>query len=314
MNFARVPTEEFIADEIDSMNTALKYRRYILIVDDGSIQKTLGEAALIEMLRKKDIALTLVSAKDGAQASLKAVNQKFDAIILDTSVPRMVESGFTTNFRSVKNTKDGHLYVVSSQALSELPDSLKTGRVFSKPFDAQELILALAQDLSGEEEVSEGSRYSVDVRVINAIIAATLKVLGQFAVGKISMGRPEMRSCQEPMAGVISSVLDIVSQNFKGQLSISFDKPSFLQVVSSMLMEEQTDITPDNQDAVGEINNIIYGNAKSDMAQFGVAMTIPKVVYGAGQLMNCPEGSAAMRVPFTTEKGKFYIDVIAYPQ
>lgn len=314
MNKARIFTEEISADEIDAMNTVLKYRRYVLIVDDGTIQKTLGEAELTELLRKKDIALTLVSAKDGAQASLKAVNQKFDAIILDTSVPRMVESGFATNFRSVKNTKDGHLYVVSSQAIDQLPESLKTGRVFSKPFDPQELILALTQDLGGEE-ISEAVRcYSVDVRVINAIISATVKVLGQFEVGKITMGKPEMKNCQEPMGGVISSVLDIISQNFKGQLSISFDKPSYLQVVSSMLMEEQTDITPDNQDAVGEINNIIYGNAKSDLTQFGVAMSIPKIVHGADQSMPCPEGSAAMRVPFTTDKGMFYIEVVAYPQ
>lgn len=314
MNKARILTEEIYADEIDAMNTALKYRRYVLIVDDGTIQKALGDAELCELLRKKDIALTLVSAKDGAQASLKAVNQKFDAIILDTSVPRMVESGFATNFRSVKNTKDGHLYVVSSQTMDQLPESLKTGRVFLKPYDAQELILALTQDLGGEE-ISEAVRcYSVDVRVINAIISATLKVLGQFDVGKITMGKPEMKSCQEPMGGVISSVIDIISQNFKGQLGISFDKPSYLQVVSSMLMEEQADITPDNQDAVGEINNIIYGNAKSDLAQFGVAMSIPKVVHGAGQTMACPEGSAAMRVPFTTEKGVFYIEVVAYPQ
>lgn len=314
MNIARILSEEINADEIDNMNTALKYRRYVLIVDDGTIQKTLGEAELCELLRKKDIALTLVSAKDGAQASLKAVNQKFDAIILDTSVPRMVESGFATNFRSVKNTRDGHLYVVSSQAIDQLPESLKTGRVFSKPFDPQELILALTQDLGGEE-ISEAVRcYTVDVRVINAIISATVKVLGQFEVGKITMGKPEMKSCQEPMGGVISSVLDIISPNFKGQLSISFDKPSYLQVVSSMLMEEQTDITPDNQDAVGEINNIIYGNAKSDLAQFGVAMSIPKIVHGAGQSMACPEGSAAMRVPFRTDKGVFYIEVVAYPQ
>lgn len=294
------------------MNTALKYRRYVLIVDDGTIHKTLGDAELTEQLRKKDIALTLVSAKDGAQASLKAVNQKFDAIILDTSVPRMVESGFANNFRSVKNTKDGHLYVVSSQSIENLPDSLKTGRVFSKPLDPQEIILALMQDLCGEE-VTEGSRFNVDVRVINAIITATLKVLGQFQVSNISMGKPAMKSTQEPMAGVISSVLDIVSQNFKGQLSISFDKPSYLEIVTNMLMEEQSDINTENQDAVGEINNIIYGNAKPDLAQFGVAMTIPKVVHGSGHCMTCPEGSAAMRVPFTTAKGKFYIEVVAYP-
>lgn len=294
------------------MTEQLKYRRFVLIVDDGSIHKSLYEASLAEQLRKKDIALTLISAKDGAQASLKAVNQKFDAVILDTSVPRMFESGFATNFRSVKNTKDGHLYVVSEEKAENLPESLKSGRVFAKPFDCQALVEALIQDLGGEA-VAECSRYAVDVRVINAIITATLKVLGQFGMSEIKMEKPQMKAAQEPMAGCISSVLDIISQNFKGQLSISFDKGSFLELVSSMLCEEQTEINAENQDAVGEINNIIYGNAKSDLAQFGVAMTIPKVVHGENQILQCPEGSASMRVSFKTAKGSFYIDVVAHP-
>lgn len=292
----------------------IKYRRFVLVVDDGSIHKSLFEAPLADQLREKDIALTLVSAKDGAQASLKAVNQKFDAVILDTSVPRMFESGFANNFRSIKNTREGHLYVISAESPDLLPESLKTGRVFSKPFEPQDLIAALMQDLCGNEPATpEASRFAVDVRVINAIIGATLKVLGQFQMNEIKMGTPEVKNPKDPMAGVISSVLDIVSKNFKGQLSISFDKGSFLELVSSMLCEEQTDINAENQDAVGEINNIIYGNAKPDLAQFGVAMSIPKVIQGAQQVLPCPEGSAAMRVPFKTTKGCFYIEVIAHP-
>ncbi len=293
--------------------TGLKKRRYILIVDDGTIQKTLGEATFTELLHKKDIDLTLVFAKDAAQASVKSDNQKFDAIILDTSVSRMLESGFATSVSSVKKIKDGHLYVVSSEKLEDLPESLKTGRIFSKPFDPQELIVALMHDLCGDLAEPAACRYAVDVRVINAVITATLKVLGQFQVSKIAMGKPEIKSVFEPMSGVISSVLDIVSQSFKGQLSISFDRMSFLEVVSNMLMEEQTEINIDNQDAVGEINNIIYGNAKSDLAQFGAQMSIPRIIHGAGQVLTFPEGSVAIRVPFKTVKGNFYIEVVAYP-
>lgn len=292
--------------------TELKYRRFVLVVDDGSIHKSLFDTSLTEQLRKKDIALTLISAKDGAQASLKSVNQKFDAVVLDTSVPRMVESGFANNFRSIKNIKDGYLYVVSADKADTLPESLKSGRVFSKPFDCAALVEALVQDLVGEV-TAENSRYAVDVRVINAVITATLKVLTQFGVNEVKMEKPQMKTCKEPLAGCISSVLDIISQNFKGQLSISFDKGSFLELVSCMLCEEQTEITAENQDAVGEVNNIIYGNAKSDLAQFGVAMTIPKVLQGQGRLLECPEGSAAMRVSFKTSKGFFYIDVVAHP-
>ncbi|MNL37106.1 CheC-like family protein [compost metagenome] len=80
-----------------------------------------------------------------------------------------------------------------------------------------------------------------------------------------------------------------------------------------MLMEEQTDLTPDNQDAVGEINNIIFGNAKSEISNFGVQLTVPKVIIGANHIIACEKGSAGMLIPFSTSRGKFYITVAAFP-
>ncbi|MCB2285467.1 chemotaxis protein CheX, partial [Acinetobacter baumannii] len=94
---------------------------------------------------------------------------------------------------------------------------------------------------------------------------------------------------------------------------VSFDKGSYLEVVSSMLMEEQTELNADNQDAVGEINNIIFGNAKAEISNFGVQMTVPRVLLGSNQVVACAAGSAGMMIPFNTNKGKFYIVVVALP-
>jgi len=293
---------------------ALKYRRFVLIVDDGTIHKALFAAKLSEKLHKMDIALTLVSAGDGAQASLKAVNQKFDAVILDTSVPRMVESGFATNVDALKNIKNGQLYVVTKEDKETLPQTLRSARIFKKPCDLHQIMEALIQDL-GRDLNSEPvpSKIAVDVRVINAVIASTLKVLGQYGMNEVKMEKLQMKNSHEPMGGCISSVLDIVSKTFQGQLAISFDKKSFLELVSSMLGEEQAEINTENQDAVGEINSIIFGNAKSDLVQYGVLMKIPKIIHGEGKALSCPGGTAGMRVPFKTSKGRFYIEVLAHP-
>ncbi|MNT92559.1 hypothetical protein D3C72_2338680 [compost metagenome] len=80
-----------------------------------------------------------------------------------------------------------------------------------------------------------------------------------------------------------------------------------------MLMEEQTELNADNQDAVGEINNIIFGNAKAEITNFGVKLTVPRVVMGANQVIPSSAGAAGMLIPFSTTKGKFYIKVIAQP-
>jgi CheY-specific phosphatase CheX len=293
----------------------LKHRRYVLIIDDGDVQKNLLTTPLVEQMQRKGIALTLVGARDGAQASMKVMNQKFDAVILDTAVPRMYESGFTNQIRTVKNTREGFLYVLSNDEPELLPEALKTGRVFPKPCDVGELIEALILDLSGSvsEKTAAIQRCAVDVRIVNAVISSTLKVLGQFQIKDITMGRPEVKDPASPLGGVISSVLNIVSKTFEGQLSISFDKGSYLELVTSMLCEEQTEINAENEDAAGEINNIIYGNAKPDLANFGVAMAIPKVLIGAGQCLEFPEGAVAMKVPFRTPKGSFFIEVLAHP-
>jgi CheY-specific phosphatase CheX len=282
---------------------SLKYRRFVLIVDDGTIHKALFAAKLSEKLRTMDIALTMVAASDGAQASLKAVNQKFDVVILDTSVPRIVESGFATSH--------GPLYVVGDASQCALGS--QAARTFQKPIDSQKIIEALIQDLRSDQPEVSKSSIAVDVRVINAVIASTLKVLGQYGMNEVKMEKPQTKNCQEPLGGCISSVLDIVSKTFQGQLAISFDKKSFLELVSSMFGEEQLDINSDNQDAVGEINSIIYGNAKADLVQYGVMMKIPKIIHGEGQSLVCPGGSAGMRVPFKTSKGHFYIEVLAHP-
>ena len=39
--------------------------------------------------------------------------------------------------------------------------------------------------------------------------------------------------------------------------------------IITILGEEQKELNSENQDAAGEINNIIYGNAKSDFSSYG---------------------------------------------
>jgi chemotaxis protein CheX len=298
-----------------------KLRQSLLLVDDGAIDPSLIQAQLGKMLLEKHIQLTLVVAQDGAKASTKFANQKFDAVVVNTTVARLGDSGLQNHLDSPKDGFRGPLYILSD-AVTDRSQSWPRAKKFGLPLDPEKLISALLSDLvavapstvaapSAAKPASHAA-YAVDVRVINAIISSTLKVLAQFNM-KITMGKPATKALDVPMAGSISSVLEIVSKSFRGQLSVSFDEASFLEMASGMLCEEQTEINDFNRDAVGEVNNIIFGNAKPDLTTYGIEFTIPKVVLGAGQLMKCPAGSASLRVPFDTGRGHFYIDLIAYP-
>lgn len=300
----------------------MKLRKNILIVDNNCELEQIVKGPLLKELKDSELSPIVVRAKDGAEAAIKSENQKFDVVLIDTEVPRLMDGGFVYGLLSYKNTQDADLIVVSNRDLTELPDSLKNCKHFKKPVSPQELIGAMISVLNAQhhgtaskEPATQAAaiKYAVDVRVINAVIKATMNVLGQFGVSDVKMEKAGPKSPHDPLLGEVSSIVDIKSAAFQGFLCVSFDKASYLEVVSTMLMEEQTDLTPDNQDAVGEINNIIFGNAKSEISNFGVALTVPRVMIGANQVIPCDKGSAGMMIPFSTSKGKFYITVAAFP-
>lgn len=300
----------------------MKTRKNILIVDNNCELEQLVKEPLLKQLEDSGVSPIVVRAKDGAEAAIKSENQKFDVVLIDTEVPRLMDGGFVYGIHTYKNTQDADLIVISQRDSTELPESLRSSKFFKKPVSPNELINAMISVLNAQHHgtgakepatAAAASKYAVDVRVINAVIKATTHVLGQFGCASVKMEKAGPKSPHDPMMGEVSSVVEIKSQAFQGHLCISFDKGSFLEVVSSMLMEEQTELNKDNQDAVGEINNIIFGNAKAEISSYGVQMTVPKVLLGSGQNVPCAQGAAGMMIPFATEKGKFYITVVALP-
>lgn len=288
----------------------MKIKKSILIVDNTTEVESQVKESLQEQFKDSHICPVVLRAKDGPDAAMKSENQKFDIVLINSEVPRLMDGGFIYGLASHKHTQEAELVILTDDEVSALPEALRRAKTFKKSTQPAELIKMMVQLFNSG--VAPTPKYAVDVRVINAILTATTKVLQQFGT-TAKMEKAQMKSPHEPLSGEISSVVDIESTVFKGFLCLSFDKASYLEVVSAMLMEEQTELTPENQDAVGEINNIIFGNAKSEITNYGVKMTVPRVLTGLGQKVPCANGSAGMLVPFKTSKGQFTILVCAFP-
>jgi chemotaxis protein CheX len=99
---------------------------------------------------------------------------------------------------------------------------------------------------------------------------------------------------------------------FQGTLLISFDEIVYLKMVTSMLGEEQTGLNADNADAVGEVANMILGNAKSDFTEYEIGMSLPKLLK-KGVLPEAPNGSAEILIAGEVAEKFLYIQVIAHP-
>lgn len=144
---------------------------------------------------------------------------------------------------------------------------------------------------------------------INPFIVATTNVLKTMAQTNPAAGKPEIKKDRSTW-GVVTGVIGMAGPSVSGNMVLSFDKGSILEIVSKMLMEEFSDITDDVVDAVGEITNMITGGAKKEFGDMGLPfdMAIPIMIKGQGveikQLANAP----TLVIPFKTEKGSFVIE------
>lgn len=113
------------------------------------------------------------------------------------------------------------------------------------------------------------------------------------------------------MTGDISGVIGIVSDAFQGSVVISFPEDTFLGVISRMLGEEYHKIDQEIIDGAGELTNMIFGQAKIVLNEkgYGIKTAIPSVVSGKDHSLAALTKGPVIVVPFTTEFGKFFVEI-----
>jgi chemotaxis protein CheX len=98
-----------------------------------------------------------------------------------------------------------------------------------------------------------------------------------------------------------------------GGVVISFPEAVACAVASKMLREEITQVSQDVSDAIGELINIIVGNAKRDLVKHGfrnLSVSLPNVVVGKHRTVWRTKDMPCNVVRFfTSEFGPFCIEV-----
>ena len=152
-----------------------------------------------------------------------------------------------------------------------------------------------------------------DVNVINPFLNATIKVLKIQCFIESKPGKPYMKKPNDPMLlGDVSGIISIISESFNGTFAISLSETIFCKIAKNMLGEECPAITEQNVDLVGELANIILGQAKVELSQLGYAvqMAIPTCVWGKDHKIKQFGGGLCVVLPFETEVGTFYSEVM----
>ena len=149
----------------------------------------------------------------------------------------------------------------------------------------------------------------MDEKLIIPFINATLNVLETMAFIKPEAGTP-YRKKDDVAQGDVSGVIEFTGET-NGTVSVTFNELCILKIVSNMFGEEVKEINNEIADAVGELTNMISGQARKELEEkgkkFGAA--IPLVIIGKNHKLETMTKGPRIAIPFKTDFGSITIEV-----
>ena len=148
------------------------------------------------------------------------------------------------------------------------------------------------------------------IEYIQPFISATRKVLSTMANLESKPRKPCLKPDNDFKAlGDISSIIEL-SGECRGSIGLSFDTPCILNVANQMLGEVFEKLDDEIADMVGELVNMISGDARRQLVKLGFSFSagIPKICTGEEHEILHSVNERVILIPFNTQDGDFYIE------
>jgi chemotaxis protein CheX len=149
----------------------------------------------------------------------------------------------------------------------------------------------------------------MDVQLAKPFVDATVNILSTMAMITPTVQKPYLKTSNKAL-GDVSGIVGVTSEKgHHGVISVSFTKSCAIAVVKNLVGEVE-DVIQDVQDAVGELTNMISGQARQKLVDMGITLSsaTPTVIMGDGHSITHVTRNNIMVVPFQTEYGQFVVE------
>ena len=148
---------------------------------------------------------------------------------------------------------------------------------------------------------------TLDPIYVTAFIAATQNVFQTMLRQEVSFGKPvpgRLPNLESDISGIIGMTGDVV-----GTVVLSLPTDCAGKIVESFVGSALDPKSDDFADAIGELVNMISGNAKAKFEGLDVRISCPSVVIGKGHSVQQPSDAVSMSIPCESSCGGFSVDV-----
>jgi len=147
----------------------------------------------------------------------------------------------------------------------------------------------------------------MDVSYANPFIVSTIETFKKMLNIEGKTGKVVLKASSAytyDVSGVIG-----LSGEAQGAICLSFPKEVALKAVSALLGMEIKEMGPDVSDGIGELVNIVAGNAKQYLTKYSLYISLPKVIIGRDLQLAPTKGVHTLVVPFISSLGEFAIEI-----
>lgn len=147
----------------------------------------------------------------------------------------------------------------------------------------------------------------MDVSYVNPFIKVTIDVFLTLLNLDLHVGAPKLSNDTRhtfDVSGVIG-----LSGEARGIIALSFPKIIALKISSQLHGKSVKIIDNEVTDAIGELVNIVAGNAKQFLSAYKLQISLPNVVIGQNHQIAVEHGVPLIVVPMCCDMGDFAIEV-----
>jgi chemotaxis protein CheX len=147
----------------------------------------------------------------------------------------------------------------------------------------------------------------MDVSYVNPFVVSTIETMQKMLnieskAGKLSLKDSTLHSYD--VTGVIG-----LTGEAAGSICLSFPQDIAFKAVSALLGMEVTIMGDEVTDGIGELVNIVAGNAKQYLTKYNLSISLPKVVIGRNHSVASMTGIPTIVVPILSSLGEFAMEI-----
>jgi chemotaxis protein CheX len=147
------------------------------------------------------------------------------------------------------------------------------------------------------------------IHYVDPFIESTINVFREFFGITPEVQKPYLVRPDEERNWDVSGIIGIAGEA-KGAVVLSFTESLAKELTSRLTGMPVTMFSDSVTDAIGEVVNIIAGNAKKGLEQYRLVISLPSIVLGKKHLISWPaRGIPIIGIPFKTPLEPFHLSV-----